>query len=164
MEGGVTHGQVQIDAIPRPRIGAATWTLLAADGAARALDAYSTHRMLRNQCGSRQNAPADPTCNVEDYLPHVISAHESALYAFEGTAWLTEYLSVRFLVNKHHPRLARLIPLIDVCVTAPFAVNNLTLPIYGDGELAAGNDTSSRATRSEYRARNRRGVIQVPAR
>ena len=115
----------------KPRIGRFTWTLLAADGGARAFDAWSTRRMLRNNCSSGVAMPGTSTCNYEQNLPGFIANHPSGLYAFEATAWASEFAATRFLIHHHHPRIARLIPLFDALSTTSFAVNNLTLSIGG---------------------------------
>jgi hypothetical protein len=121
----------------KPRIDRLTWTLLAADGGARIFDAYSTRRMLKNNCNSGLQIAGTSTCNYEQNLPAFISNHASGLYAFEGAMWATEFTATRFLVHHHHPRLARLIPLIDILSTTSFAVNNLTLSIGGNRAVAA---------------------------
>ena len=129
MEGAFTQRQPLPTAISKPRIDAFTWTLLGADAVSRTLDAYSTHRMLKNECGLQPQTPGLSTCNYEKYLPHSVSHNVTALYAFEGSAWLTQYFVVKLLVQHHHPRLARFVPVIDIAVTAPFAITNLTFPI-----------------------------------
>ena len=99
--------------------------LLAGDAVARALDGYSTVRMLRNRCNGD---PSVPVCNQEDFLPDFITRSTGAIYAYEGGVWLAQVILVRKL-HKHHPRLAKFIPAIDMAVTLPFAVNNLRLPV-----------------------------------
>ena len=121
----------------KPRIDRVTWTLLAAAGGARALDAYSTQRMLKNSCSSGVQMAGTSTCNYEQNLPAFIANHESGIYAFEGAAWASEFMATRFLVRHHHPRLARFVPLMDILSTTSFAVNNLTLSIGGNGVVAA---------------------------
>ena len=142
MEGAFTRGLQLPTAASKPHIDAATWTLLGADAAARALDGYSTHRMFKTDCSFEHKRPTARLCNYEQFLPDFVSHHVSALYAFEGTTWFTQYLAVRFLVKHHHPRIARFIPLIDVLSTTSFAVNNLTLSVTEDcvdvpGQLAS---------------------------
>ena len=131
MEGAFTQRQPLPTAVSKPRIDAFTWTLLGADAVSRTLDAYSTHRMLKNECGLQPQTPGLSTCNYEKYLPHSVSHNVTALYAFEGSAWLTQYFVVKLLVQHHHPRLARFVPVIDIAVTAPFVITNLTFPISG---------------------------------
>jgi hypothetical protein len=137
MEGAFTQRQPLPTAVSKPGIDAFTWTLLGADAVSRTVDAYSTHRMLKNECGLEPQTPGLSTCNYEKYLPHSVSHNVTALYAFEGSAWLTQYFVVKLLVQHHHPRLARFVPVIDIAVTAPFAINNLTFPIAGHGAGAA---------------------------
>ena len=121
----------------KPRIGRFTWTLLAAAGGARALDAYSTQRMLKNNCSSGRQIAGTSTCNYEQNLPGVIANHKAGIYAFDGAVWASEFIVTRLLVRHHHPRLARLVPLIDFLSTTSFAVNNLTLSIGGNRSVAA---------------------------
>lgn len=99
--------------------------LLVADAATRALDGYSTVRMLRNRCNGDLSVPV---CNEEDFLPDFITRSSGTIYAYEGGVWLAQVLAVRRL-EKRHPRLARLIPTIDIVTTLPFAVKNLRLPV-----------------------------------
>ena len=99
--------------------------LMTADAAVRALDGYSTVRMLRNRCDDDRSVPV---CNQEDFLPDFITRSRGTIYAYEGGVWLAQMLAVRKL-QKHHPRLAKLIPAIDITTTLPFAINNLRLPV-----------------------------------
>lgn len=120
----------------KPHIDRLTWTVLAAAGGARALDAYSTQRMLKNNCSSGRQIAGTSTCNYEQNLPGFIANHQAGIYAFEGAAWASEFMATRSLVRHHHPRLARLVPLIDLLSTTSFAVNNLTLSIGGNRSVA----------------------------
>jgi hypothetical protein len=122
----------------KPRIDRLTWTFLAADGGARMLDAYSTHRMLKNRCGAGVRMAGTSTCNYEQNLPGFISNHASGLYSFEGAVWLSEFATTRLLVRHNHRRLARFVPLMDFLSTTSFAVNNLTLSIGDGGTVVAG--------------------------
>jgi len=132
----------------RPRIDGLTWSLLAADGGARALDAYSTRRMLKNGCNSGLQMAGTSTCNYEQNLPGFIANHPAGIYVFDGATWLSEFTMTRVLIHHHHERLARIVPLIDFLSTTSFAVNNLTLSI--------GNGVSANAMRSGLkRKRNR---------
>ena len=121
----------------KPRIDRLTWTLLAADGGARVFDAYSTRRMLKNNCSSGIPIAGTSTCNYEQNLPGFITDHPAGIYAFDGAVWLSEFAATRFLIRHHHRRLARLIPFIDFISTTSFAVNNLTLSIGGNSAVAA---------------------------
>lgn len=145
LEGGMILRRPLPAETARPRIDRLTWTILAADGGARVLDAYSTHRMLKNNCSSGLQMAGTSTCNYEQYLPGFISNNVSVLYSFEGAVWLSEFEATRLLVQHHHRRLARLIPSIDFLSTTSFAVNNLTLSI-GNGEAVV-----SAASRSKHK-------------
>ena len=145
LEGGLLVTRPLPAETARPRIDRLTWTILAADGGARALDAYSTQRMLKNSCSSGLKRTGTSTCNYEQNLPQFITSRASGIYAFDGAVWLSEFAATKFLVRHHHRRLARLIPLLDLLSTTSFAVNNLTLSI-GDSDPVV-----SAATRSNHR-------------
>jgi len=136
-EGGLGESRPIPVEMTKPRIDRLTWALLAADGGARALDAYSTHRMLKNNCGSGLQMAGTSTCNYEQNLPGFITEHPAGIYAFDGAIWLTEFTATRFLIRHHHRRTARLIPFIDFLSTTSFAVNNLTLSTGGNGPVVA---------------------------
>ena len=129
----------------RPRIDRRTWTLLAAAGGARTLDAWSTVRMLKNNCSSGIPTLGTSTCNYEQNLPAFIANHPSGIYAFEGAAWVSEFTATRYLVRHHHLRLARFVPFIDLLSTTSFAVNNLTLSIGGDKSATSATSKSNHA-------------------
>jgi hypothetical protein len=148
LEGGLVISRSLPAEAAKPRIDRLTWTLLAADGGARALDAYSTQRMLKNSCSSSFQRTGTSTCNYEQNLPGFIANHASGIYAFETAVWLSEYAATRFLIEHHHRRIARFIPFIDFISTTSFAVNNLTLSI-GESSVVV-----SAASRSQSR-RNR---------
>ena len=99
--------------------------LLAADAAARALDGFSTVRMLRNRCDGDLSVPV---CNEEMFLPDFITRSSGAVYGYEAGMWIAQVVVVHKLA-KHHQRLPRFIPTVDVVTTLPFAVNNLRLPL-----------------------------------
>lgn len=148
LEGGLAISRPLPAETAKPHIDRLTWTLLAADGGARALDAYSTQRMLKNSCSSILQRTGTSTCNYEQNLPGFIANHASGIYAFDTAVWLSEYAATRFLIEHHHRRIARFIPFIDFVSTTSFAVNNLTLSI-GESGVAV-----SAASSSEHR-RNR---------
>ncbi|WP_348264272.1 hypothetical protein P8935_06995 [Telmatobacter sp. DSM 110680] len=129
----------------RPRIDRLTWTFLAADGGARMLDAYSTTRMLKNNCSSGQKMVGVSTCNYEQNLPAFIANSTGSIYAFDGAMWLSELGATRFLIRHHHRRIARFISILDFASTTSFAVNNLTLSV---GESA---DATAVASQSHFR-------------
>jgi hypothetical protein len=105
-------------------IGVSLKVLLAADAATRALDGYSTVRMLRNKCNGDRSVAV---CNEEMFLPDFITHSQGSIYGYEAGAWVAQSFAVHKLA-KRHPRLARLIPAIDIATALPFAVNNLRLP------------------------------------
>ena len=124
-EGIAVQRRVEIPRARREGMGRMTKLLLGADAAARALDAYSTVRMLRNRCNGDLSVPV---CNDEMFLPNFVTRSKGMIYGYEGTAWLTQVFVVQRL-SKHHPRIARFIPTFDMATTLPFAVNNLRLPV-----------------------------------
>jgi len=111
--------------LPKNGIGKLTKVLLATDAATRMFDAYSTVRMLRNRCGSNATVPV---CNEEMFLPDAVTRSSATIYGYEGGVWVSQVLAVRQL-SRHHSRLARLIPILDMATTLPFAINNVQLPI-----------------------------------
>ena len=121
----------------KPRLDRLTWTLLVADGGARALDAYSTERMLKNSCNSGQKMLGVSTCNYEQNLPRFIANHPAGIYSLDATVWLSELAATRMLVKHNHRRLARFAPLMDFLSTTSFAVNNLTLSIGKSGGVSS---------------------------
>jgi hypothetical protein len=129
----------------RPRIDRLTWTILAADGGARALDGYSTQRMLRNSCNSSLQRTGASTCNYEQNLPGFITNHAPGIYTFDAAVWLSEFAATKFLIQHHHRRIARFIPFIDCISTTSFAINNLTLSI-GNSVAVAPAASRSRHT------------------
>lgn len=110
---------------PKARIGALTNLLLGASAVTRALDGYSTARMLRNRCNGDLSVPV---CNEEMFLPDPFTQSKATIYGYESGMWIAQVLAVQ-RISKHHQKLARLIPALDVATTLPFAVNNLRLPI-----------------------------------
>jgi len=85
------------------------------DAAARGIDAYSTCRALKNQN------------NQEMILPDKIVKSQPALYGFDASVVLTEYLGYRLLTAHHHEKIARWLPYVDAALVLPFAVHNLSL-------------------------------------
>jgi hypothetical protein len=146
LEGGFVQRRPLPAEFAHPRIDRLTWSLLAADGASRVLDAYPTRRMLKNSCSSGLKMAGTSTCNYEQNLPGFIANHASGLSAFEGAMWLSEFTATRSLVRHHHPRLARFVPLIDFLSTTSFAVNNLTLSI-GESTAVAPAPSKQRGRR-----------------
>lgn len=124
-DGIAPHRPMESPSAREGRLGTSLKILLASDAAVRALDGYSTVRMLRNRCNGDRSVPV---CNEEDFLPDFLTRSNGAIYGYEGAAWLAQALVVHKLA-KHHPRLAKLIPTLDIAGTLPFAVNNLRLPV-----------------------------------
>jgi hypothetical protein len=85
------------------------------DTTARGLDAYSTYRALKDKN------------NQEMFLPNTIVKNQPALYGFNASIVLTEYLGCRFLSAHHHERVALWLPFVDAALVLPFAVHNLSL-------------------------------------
>lgn len=100
---------------PKPRLDRIDWALLATDAGARALDAYSTRKMLGNN-------------NHEKFLPGFVANHTPALVVFEGGMVTLNYFAARNLVRHRHPKLAKLVIAADVIQVYPWAIHNLTLP------------------------------------
>jgi hypothetical protein len=148
LEGGLVISRPLPTETAKPRIDRLTWTLLAADGGARALDAYSTQRMLRNNCNSSFERTGTSTCNYEQNLPGFITNHTPGIYAFDAAMWLSEFAATKFLIQHHHRRIARFIPFLDCISTTSFAINNLTLSI---GESGAVVSAASRSQRNRNR-------------
>ncbi len=144
IEGGLALQRPLPAETAKPRIDRLTWTLLAADGGARALDAYSTQRMLRNNCSSSLQRTGTSTCNYEQNLPGFITNHTPGIYAFDAAVWLSEFAATRFLIQHHHRRIARFIPFLDCISTTSFAINNLTLSIGGSGAVVSAASRSRR--------------------
>ena len=124
-EGIVALNRREIPDQRKTGIGALTNTLLGAEAAVHVLDAYSTLRMLHNKCNGD---PSVRVCNKEMFLPDSITHSKATMYGYEGAVWFAETLAVHKLA-KHHQRLARFIPAVDIATTLPFAVNNLRLPL-----------------------------------
>ncbi len=89
------------------------------DSAARALDAYSTHRALQ------------PKGNEEMFLPSAIAKSQPSLYGYSASVVLSEYLGYRFLAAHHHEKIARWLPYVDSVVVLPYAIHNLVLSSQG---------------------------------
>ena len=101
---------------PKPHLDRIDWALLASDAGARALDGYSTLKMLGNN-------------NHEKFLPAFVVNHAPALAAFEGGMLTLNYFAARNLASHHHAKLAKLVIAADVIQVYPWAIHNLTLPV-----------------------------------
>ncbi len=114
-------GAQAVPAATRAHLDRVDWALVGVDAGVRGLDVYSTHRMLERG-------------NHEDFLPPAIADHVPAMAAFSGGCVAAEFLTARWL-SKRHPRLARLAPLADIAIDAPFAFHNLALPQVGPAKF-----------------------------
>ena len=99
---------------PKPRLDRIDWVLLANDAGARALDGYSTHRMLCNG-------------NHERFLPAFVVTHIPTLVTFEGGMVALNYFAARTLVHRRHPKLAKLLIAADLIQVYPWGIHNLSL-------------------------------------
>jgi hypothetical protein len=124
-EGIISQRRVESPDSRKSEIAKSIRFLMVADAATRALDGYSTARMLRNRCNGDLTIPV---CNEEMFLPDFITQSKGAIFGYESGVWLAQAFIVH-RVAKHHPRVARLIPALDIATTLPFAVNNLRLPV-----------------------------------
>ena len=88
------------------------WVLLGADAGVRGLDAYSTRRMLER--GGHENI-----------LPGVITNHTSTTVGYSAGVVVFNWWLGHEMRKHGHPKLARAVPIIDIGIDAPGAVNNL---------------------------------------
>lgn len=100
----------------------ADWSLIAADASVRALDVYSTHRMLDRGYH-------------ELILPKAIANHTPAMAAYSGACVVGNVLAARYLVKRGHPKMAKFLLSVDVAQDGVFAVRNLTLRKLKAGEV-----------------------------
>jgi hypothetical protein len=99
---------------PKPALDRIDWSLLASDAAVRSLDTYSTRRMLKQG-------------DHELFLPGFVANHTPVLAGVEAGAVAADYLTARYLVRHHHPRLAGVALMADFAQDAPWAIHNLYL-------------------------------------
>ena len=104
-----TSAHAQLPEAPRPQT-----VLLVGEALVRGLDVYSTHRAYMQG-------------NREVCLPNAIAHHTLAMAAYSEGIVILDWQVSRFLDRHHHKRLALLLPLVDIAVTAPFAIRNLRL-------------------------------------
>lgn len=83
-EGVAVQRRVESPEARKGGIGRMTAMLLAADAATRALDGYSTTRMLRNRCDGNLSVPV---CNEEMFLPNFITRSRGTVYGYESGVW-----------------------------------------------------------------------------
>lgn len=107
------HGQLPDAPKPQP-ITKQDWSLLAADASVRALDVYSTHKMLQGP-------------NHELFLPDAIAHHTPVLVVYSGAVVTANWLVMRKLERKH-PKLAHTFMAVDVAQDGFWAVHDLFLP------------------------------------
>ena len=105
----------------RPKLDKAEFALLAADAGSRALDVYSTHKMLDSG-------------HHEMFIPSAIASRPAAMAALEagdvaGVWWLSRRLGA------HHRKLAHVLTLVDIGQDVPWAIHNLYLSGHPVGTL-----------------------------
>jgi hypothetical protein len=101
---------------PTPHLDRAEWALLATDAAARGFDVYSTHW-------------AESAGNKERTLPGWIANHPPVMALYSGGMVYAQYWVARRLSAHRHRKLAHVMTLADISITAPFAIHNLFLPV-----------------------------------
>lgn len=101
---------------PKPHLDRLEWSLLATDAAARGLDVYSTHYATSR--GAQ-----------ETVLPGWIANHAPIMALYSGGEVAAQYWIARKLVAHHHRKLAYVVTMEDVAITAPSAIHNLFLPV-----------------------------------
>ena len=89
--------------------------LLLLDASARALDCYSTRRMLDQG-------------NREAILPRAIAGHPLPMAVYSASTIGVDWFTARWLNKRGHRRLARLTIVADLGQDLYFGVKNLTLP------------------------------------
>lgn len=89
------------------------WALFAANASVRALDTYSTRRVLESHSGH------------ELELPGFVVNHDATMAAYSAGAVGLNYLVFRYLRRHGHPVLARTAVAIDTASVAPWAIHNL---------------------------------------
>ena len=97
--------------VHKPAIDKAEWALLAADASSRALDVYSTHRMLASG-------------GHEKFLPNAIASHTPAMAVYSASTVALDWY-VAHKLGPRHRKLAHIFTMIDIAQDAPWAVHNL---------------------------------------
>jgi hypothetical protein len=100
---------------PKPHMDRTERVLLATDAASRALDVYSTHQILSCSCGH------------EMFLPREIADHPAAMGAVEALDVAAVGWMAHKLEQRHKPKLAHLLTMIDIGQDLPWAIHNLFL-------------------------------------
>jgi hypothetical protein len=105
----------------RPKLDKAEFALLAADAGSRALDVYSTHKMLESGY-------------QEELLPGFIADHTGTMATYSGGCVVLDWLVYRRL-REHHRKLAHVLTLVDIGQDVPWAIHNLYLSGHPVGTL-----------------------------
>jgi hypothetical protein len=66
---------------------------------------------------------------------HAIAHHTLAMAAYSEGIVVLDWQVTRLLERHHHKRLALLLPIVDIAVTAPFAIHNLFLKQAAPGKM-----------------------------
>lgn len=101
-----------------------TWALVGADASVRALDVYSTHYMLHEEC---MGPWGEYHCHVERVLPKFIANHDSAMIAYSAATVAGNILTARFLIKHGHPKMAKAVLMFDIAGDGTLAVRNMFL-------------------------------------
>lgn len=104
----------QVPDAPKPQQDRTETVLLVSLAATRALDVYSTHRMLARG-------------DHELLLPSAVANHTPAMAAYSASTVLFDWLVARKL-ERHHRKLARLFTALDAAQDGFWAIHNFTLP------------------------------------
>jgi hypothetical protein len=107
---------------PKPHLDRIEMALLASDAAVRAVDVYSTHRML--QQGNR-----------ELFLPGFIANHTPVMALYSGAMVYADYKAASMLQAHHHTRMAKMVLLADQLQVAPWDLHNFALPNHKPQQL-----------------------------
>jgi hypothetical protein len=109
-----TVASAQIPDAPKPHTDPVEWSLLSVDASTRALDVYSTHKMIENGYH-------------EIILPRFIADHTPVMAAYSAGTVAMDYFVTRRLEKHGHRKLAHLVTSIDICQDAPWAIRNMFL-------------------------------------
>jgi len=100
---------------PRPHMDKTEWALLGGLAGTRALDTYSTRRMLERG-------------NREQTLPRFVVKRTSTMTIFSGAMVAADWWAARKLEQHHHQKLAHILTAVDLAEVLKPAINNLFLP------------------------------------
>ena len=104
-----------LPAAPKPHFDRIEWSLLAADGAARGLDVYSTH--LASEGGGH-----------DAELPGWIANHPATMAGYSGGVVLLQYYIARKLFKRGRRKWAYALAALDSGQTGYAVAHNLSLP------------------------------------